>query len=170
MLANLLAMVASTFQPMGENKLKKYEIQMLYMSDVSYNIEAIQFFNDDKHINNFMAIQKVFTSQWIKEEQKQPTHEDQPPQQDEYVYGYLQLNTNKIPRGVIELQRLFDRDVVQKNRPKEHINAKETDKVNLGSEQDLKYILLGKSCIGKLREDIIQAYREYINMIAQMYD
>ena len=61
---------------------------------------------------------------------------------DEYINGFLQLKTNKLPKGLIELERLFDQDVVQENQPREHIDLEEIDKVNLGIEQDLKYILL----------------------------
>lgn len=75
-----------------------------------------------------------------------------------------------MPRGVIELERLFDQDVIQGNRPREHINAKEIDKVNLGTEQLPRYILLGKTCVGKQRERIVNACKEYVDVIAWTYE
>lgn len=106
----------------------------------------------------------------MEEEQEHPLLEDQLIEEDEYVDGYLHLKTNKLLKGVIELEIVFDEDVIQENKQKEHINAEEIQMINLGTWQDPKYILLGKSCIGKLREKIIKAYWEYINMIFETYD
>lgn len=93
--------------------------------------------------------QRIFTTQQIEDDgEKQPIEEEQCLLEDEYIDIFLQLKTNKLPKGVIELERLFDQDVVQENRPKEHIRAEEIEKVNMGIEQDPKYILLGKTCIG----------------------
>lgn len=61
---------------------------------------------------------------------------------------------------MIELERLFDQDIVQENRPKEHTNAEETNKVNLETNQDPRYILLGKTCTDKQKEEIVSTCKE----------
>lgn len=67
------------------------------------------------------------------------------------------MKTNKLPRGIIDLERVFDQDVVQENRPKEQIDVEEIEKMNLAINQDPRYILIGKTCKGKLKEEITKA-------------
>lgn len=59
---------------------------------------------------------------------------------------------------------------MQENIPREHIEAEQIEKINLGTDQDPKCILIGKACQGKLREDIIKDCRECIDVIACTYD
>lgn len=73
------------------------------------------------------------------------------------IDGIIQLKNNKLPRGIIDVERLFNQDLVQENIPKEHIEVEQIEKINLGIDQDPKYILIGKTCQGKVREDIIKA-------------
>lgn len=113
-----------------------------------------------------MGNEKVFASQDIGEEQAQPCEDRQKEEEDEFVDGTLQLKTNTLPQGIIDLERLFDQDLVQENIPKEHIEVEETEKINLGTDQDPRCILIGKTYQRKIREDILNAYQEYIDVIA----
>lgn len=70
--ANSLAVAASTFQPVEDRRLKQITIQMLYSPSVPNNIKTIQVFNDDQHIQSFMADKRIFNSQQIGEEQVKP--------------------------------------------------------------------------------------------------
>lgn len=47
-------MAASTFQPVQGSKIKKFEIWMLHTLIVPDNIEAIQVFDNDSQIKDFM--------------------------------------------------------------------------------------------------------------------
>lgn len=69
--ADSLAVAASTFQSVEDTRLKQITIHMLYSPSVPNNIETLQVFNDDHHIQSFMGSKRVFLSQEIKEEQAQ---------------------------------------------------------------------------------------------------
>jgi len=109
---NSLAVVASTFQPLENNKLKRFTIQMLYSPSVPDNIGAIQIFDEDKQIENFMASKRVFISQRIEDKSTKKDEGHSKDDNDEYVEDILQLKTNKLLRGIIDLERLFDQDVI----------------------------------------------------------
>ena len=134
--ADSLAVVASTFQPVEDRRLKQFNIKMLYSPSVPDNIGTFQVFSDDQQIQDFMNNERVFAFQNIGEEQAQPSGDHPKEEEEEFIDGILQLKTNTLPRGIIDLERLFDQDLVQENIPKEHIEVEETEKVNLGTEQD----------------------------------
>lgn len=58
---------------------------------------------------------------------------------------FLQLKINKLLRGIIDIERLFDQYLMQENITKEHIEVEQIEKINLGIDQDPRYILIGKT-------------------------
>lgn len=79
-------------------------------------------------------------------------------EEDEFIDGIIQLQMNKLMIGIIDLERLCDQDMLQDNIPKKHIKVEQIEKINLGMDKDPKYILIGKTYQGKIREDIIKSY------------
>lgn len=54
---------------------------------------------------------------------------------------------------------------MQENIVKENIEAEKIEKINLGIDQDPKYILISKTYQVKIREDIMKAYHDHIDVI-----
>jgi len=61
---------------------------MLYFPSVPNNIETLQVFNDNHHIQSFMGSKRIFLSQEIEEEQAQQEGNHQV-EEDELIDGIL---------------------------------------------------------------------------------
>jgi len=74
---------------------------------------------------------------------------------------FLQLKNNFIPKGLVPLEKLFDRDDVCVNPIVLHKdeNSKE---FNIGTERDLKIIKLSKQISPKCKEEYLQLFKEYM--------
>lgn len=65
----------------------------------------------------------------------------------------FQLKGNRIPRGLVSLERLFDRNdrYVKENVSQTANTSGEYEKINLGDENNPKMVNLGKCCNPKER-------------------
>lgn len=67
-----------------------------------------------------------------------------------------QLNTNKIPCGLVSLENMFswkDEGLISKKDPDPEV-IKEYDKINVGSENDPKWIFIGRACFLEERDKL----------------
>ena len=98
-MADELAVAASAMQPC-ENLIKgESKLEIIFIPAVPDNIEHWQVFHDDSQIINFLNNINEFAEcdiDWKTEEDKD--------------VEIVDLASNVIPRGVIPLERLFDRD------------------------------------------------------------
>ena len=61
--------------------------------------------------------------------------------------GILNLKTNTIPKGMVELEHIFDRDESTLNRRvTQEKGIKECDSYNLGTDEEPKMVQIGKAC------------------------
>ena len=69
----------------------------------------------------------------------------------------MNLRTNTIPKGMIELERIFDADrsISLKYQSTE---GGECEKVNLGTRENVKNVFIGKVCTPNKKGGNIEAY------------
>jgi hypothetical protein len=85
------------------------------------------------------------------------------------AHEIVQLSTNRIPKGLVPLERLFDNnDVVVKLQSGE----KESDvfQYNVASEQDPKHVNLASHLSKKQKADYGELLREFADIFAWQYD
>lgn len=117
-----------------------------------------------------MANSRVFISQALEDESSNSNLEHDGALVEETLDdGVIQLKTNKIPRGIVTLERLFDHDMIC-HQVTARIDVEDVETVNLGTESEPKNILFGKSCIEAERVEIIHIIQEFIDIIAWKYE
>lgn len=121
--ANLLAQAASSLEPLAMQGLKKFTMELVSTPAVPDNIKNFQVFDDDKQILDFLTSSGVFEAQIIDEEETEEAEFD--------TKGILNLKTNVIPKGMVELERLFDPDKLSRNQSTQ---GNDCEAVNLGTE------------------------------------
>lgn len=102
--------------------LKKFTVELLSTPAIPNNIKNFQVFDDDKQILDFLTCSGVFEAQIIDEEETEEAKCD--------TEGILNLKTNVIPRGMVELERLFDTDKLSRNQSTQ---GNDCEAVNLGT-------------------------------------
>ena len=71
--------------------------------------------------------------------------------------GIWNLKTNTIPRGMVELERIFDKDEsTKKRRPSPKVGNNDCDSFNLGLEEDPHMVKIGKVCMEQERQEMLQ--------------
>lgn len=103
-----LAVSAALLVPHSDFTTYTYRVELVYRSFVPNNSESWQVFENDKQILNFLKCADIFTSLFY-EGSEVSCKEFSPDTQDELNNGVLQLKGNKIPKGLVFLECLFDR-------------------------------------------------------------
>ena len=81
----------------------------------------------------------------------------------------VQLKTNKIPKGLVALETIFDnQDRVQANTSK--YDARDLEEINLGTKETPKKVYIGKKLSPKIRQNLIDLLRKYRHVFAWSYD
>jgi len=114
--ANSLAKAARTFVPPTILKLK-YHIEMKHRTSIPNNVQHWQVFEDDEQIKQFLEMVDEFSETHIDQENHNNPiwimQEDENPEKfhDKIAnHRMLVLKNNHIPKGMIPLERLFDKD------------------------------------------------------------
>ena len=71
--------------------------------------------------------------------------------------GIWNLKTNTIPRGMVELERMFSKDELVKQRISPlDMGNEDYDSFNLGLEEEPHMVKIGKVCIEQERQDMLK--------------
>lgn len=88
--------------------------------------------------------------------------------------GIMQLKGNKIPRGLVSLEYMFDRNDAYKNnkddKSREAQDSGGYEKVNIGTDNEPKYINLGKCCPRTKKKKFISLLVEFKDVFSWSYD
>ena len=80
----------------------------------------------------------------------------------------IQLKNNSIPKGLVPLEDLFDKNDVAKN-PKVTPNSEEVEDFNIGTDAEPKMINLSKDLVSENRQKYITLMKEVSNVFAWSY-
>ena len=113
-MADSLTVAASTFRP-PRNPLLRYEVEERYRPSIPDNIKHWQVFEDEEKMNRFLETVGEFSNMEIDADEEKVEPKDTSERNwEEKVAGskVLQLKGNIIPRGLVPLEILFDKNDV----------------------------------------------------------
>ena len=162
-----LAVAASTFHP-PQNPLLRYEIEVRYRPSIPDNIKHWQVFEDEEQVKRFLKIVGEFSNMEIdsceEEEEAENTSENK---WEEKVAGHkvLQLKGNVIPRALVPLERLFNRNDVPL-QPNKVVEENQVEDLYLGTNADPKIVKLSKKVPEEYKElyqNLFHSYKDCLH-------
>jgi hypothetical protein len=170
-----LVVAASTFRPPEVSNLK-YEIEMKYKPSIPDNVKHWQVFEDDQQIKKFLEMIDEFSTTHIDQEDdqnneqiNQNSHPD-PKLQDMIAnHKMMVLRNNQIPKGLVPLEKLFDKDDIVV-KPIVHPQKEEVEDHNIGTEQEPRYIKLSKFLPVDQKVKYIDLFKEFTEVFAWSYE
>jgi hypothetical protein len=123
----------------------KYDVEVKYRPYIPYNVKNLKVFEDDLETKIFLETVDEFSSSHI--DQDQDTEEN--PHADIFLnkivdHHIVQLPNNQIPKGLVPLERLFDKNDIDV-KVKGSTEYVDVTGFNLGIEDDTKYVKLSRS-------------------------
>ena len=106
MVVDALAILASALQPVKRTKLKQFSVELVVVPSILENIIKFQVFQDNQHILEFIVCNCHFKRQDIDDTPDDKPENDEFEDEDEI----LNLKTNTIPKGMVELEHIFYHD------------------------------------------------------------
>jgi ribonuclease HI len=168
-LADSLATSASNFKVPLPPKIR-YDVEVKYRPSIPDNVKHWKVFEDDLEIKKFLETIEEFSEM----------HIDQDSVSEEELDGgnflikiaerdIVQLPNNHIPRGLVPLERIFDRnDVSVKGEVSEEDTG--TIQCNIGTEDEPNLIKLSRSLIEEQRSEYIGLLKEFDDVFAWTYE
>jgi hypothetical protein len=104
--------------PIGPNI--KYQVEIKHRTTILENIKHWQVFSDDLELQIFLHTIDEFSNISIDQESQEDENEELKGQQASHLlkivvgHDIAELKTNHIPKGLVPLERLFDRNDVYK--------------------------------------------------------
>ena len=119
-------------------------MELVAIPSILDNITNFQVFQDDQHILEFVLSNQIFEGQIIDTEPEEDKERGDPDQKEEEMIGdngIWNLKANTIPKGMVELKRMFDNDESTKiRRPPPERGSDECVLVNLVISEDPRMV------------------------------
>jgi hypothetical protein len=148
----------------------KYDVELKYRPSIPNNIKNWKLFEDDLEIIRFLDTVDDCFALHINQE---PDSETGPHANvflkkivDHYIF---KLPSNHIPKGLVPLERLFDRnDVAVKGK----LSGEDVDvaECNIGTEKNPKFVKLSSSLSRELRAEYTELLKEFADVFAWTYE
>ena len=163
-MADLLENIAVKLDDITFASISKIETQIRPF--VPNNVQNWQVFEDDKDILRFLNYENMLSGQEIG----CATYVENINGKDT-IFGQevVQLKTNKIPKGLVVLEIFFDNQDKSKIDTSKY-DAKDLEKVNLGTKETPKKVYIGKKLSPKIKHNLIDLLRKYRHVFAWSYD
>jgi hypothetical protein len=164
-----LAVSASNFKIPLPPKLK-YDVEVRYRPSIPDNAKHWKVFEDDLEINIFHETVEEFSALHI--DQDQDTEKN--PHADIFLnkiadHKIVQFPSNHIPKGLVPLEILFDRNDVAL-KVKGSNEESDVTKCNLGTEKNPKYVKLSSSLSKEQRYEYVKLLKEFADVFAWKYE
>jgi hypothetical protein len=168
-MADSLATLASNFKVPLPPKFR-YDVEVKYRPSIPDNVKHCKVFEDDLEVKKFLETVEEFSEM----------HIDQDSVSEEELDGgnflnkiaernIVQLPSNHIPRGLVPLESLFDRnDVSLKGESMEGDTG--TVQCNIGTESEPKFVKLSRSLTEERRSEYTRLLREFADVFAWTYE
>jgi ribonuclease HI len=168
-LADSLAISASNFKVPLPPKFR-YDVEVKYRPSIPDNIKHWKVFEDDLEIKKFLETVEEFSEMHIDQDSISEEKLDGGNFLNKIVeHNILQLPNNHIPRGLVPLERLFDRNDVSLRG---EISDDDTGTIqcNIGTENEPKIVKLSRSLTKEQRSEYIGLLREFVDVFAWTYE
>jgi ribonuclease HI len=164
-----LAVSASNFRVPLPPKLK-YDVEVKYRPSIPDNVKHWKVFENDLEIKIFLETFDEFSTLHIDQD---PDSEIDP-HVDIFLnkianHHIVQLPSNHIPKGLVPLERLFDRnDVAVKGK----VSNKDVEvaECNIGTEKEPKFVKLSSSLTRKQRVEYAELLKEFADVFSWTYE
>jgi hypothetical protein len=150
-LVGSLAIVSITFK-VPQKVQASYEIQIKHRPSILDNIKHWQVFEDDQEIKIFMECVEEFVD--IQVDQEEDIVETAKKKSFQNTFAgqkIMELKTNRIPKGLVPLEKLFD---------KNYLYLKSNNKVDTGSIMDCKMGIKGDPKMVKISKSLSEEERK----------
>jgi ribonuclease HI len=154
-LADNLVVSASTLQLFKEIGL--YKVEVNYRPSLPDNLEHWQVFDNESQILCFLQNEGEFSEAQINLLAEKVNIE------------IIDIADEPLPKGIVPLEDLFDRNDMYKGKPSSKIND-EIIEFNIGTEESPKMIKFGKGTTTDEREKLISLIREFKDVFAWSYE
>lgn len=154
-MADLLANVSIKPKEISFAGISQIEIQN--RPSIPDNVENWKVFEDDKDIINFLLSEDKYHGQEMDCSDLIETIDGK-----ETIFGHaiMQLKNNKVPKGLIVLESIFD----NQDRVKSGVNdpkPQEIEKINIGTDEAPRKVYIGQNLSAELRKTLIDFLRKY---------
>jgi ribonuclease HI len=168
-MADSLVVSTSKFRVPLPPKLK-YDVDVKYRPSIPNNVKHWKVFEDDLEIKIFLETVDEFYASHIDQDRDI----EEIPHDDIFLnkivdHHIAQLPSNHIPKGLVPLERLFDRnDVAVKIKGSTENN--DVTECNLGIEEDPKYVKLSNSLSKEQRAEYVKLFKEFVDVFFWSYE
>jgi ribonuclease HI len=146
------------------------EVEIRYRPSVPDNVKHWRVFEDDQEIEKFLQSIDEFSAVHIDEDpDEEPDHHPEELLNKVADHQIIQLPSNHIPRGLIPLEILFNRnDVSVKGR----ISGDDADttECNIGTSEEPRLVKLSKSLTEEQRIGYTRLLREFADVFLWTYE
>jgi hypothetical protein len=146
-----------------------YELQVKYRPSLPDNVKFWKFFDDVAKLKIFLEVMDEFADLQIDLENEHDEEVEKPKLRIKIgAHEMVQLSTNRIPKGLVPLERLFDNnDVAVKLEKKEEDSY--VFQFNVASEEDPKYVNLASHLSEEQKVDYGKLLKEFSDNFAWQY-
>jgi hypothetical protein len=164
-----LAVSTSNFRVPLPPKLR-YDVGVKFRPSIPNNVKQWKVFEDDLEIKIFLETVDEFSALHIDQDLDFEIN----PHADVFMkkianHNIVQLPNNHIPKGLVPLERLFDRnDVVVKGKiSNDDVGVAEC---NIGTEEDPKFVKLSSNLLREKRAEYTELLREFVDVFSWTYE
>ena len=149
-LADSLAVSACAFIPPFPPQLN-YEIKMRHRPSLPDNVKFWKVFEDDAELTRFLGVVDEFADLQIDNENENDEEDSKPKLRNRFgSHEIIQLSTNRIPKGLVPLEKLFDHNDVAVKLEKKEDDA-DTFQFNVSDGKDPRFVNLASHLDEKQR-------------------
>jgi hypothetical protein len=164
-----LAVSTSNFRFPLPHKLK-YDVEVKYRPSIPNNVKHWKVFEDDLEVKRFLETIDEFSALHIHKDLDSEIN----PHADVFLnkitnHHIVQLPSNHSPKGIVPLERLFDRnDVAVKGKvSNEDVDV---DECNIGTEKDPKFVKLSSILSREQRVGYAKLIKEFSDVFSWTYE
>jgi hypothetical protein len=172
--ANSLALTASTFMPpIGPNI--KYQVEIIHRTTIPYNIKHWKVFSDDLELQTFLHTIDEFSNISIDHKSQEDKNEKLEDQQSSHLlkivagHDIVELKTNHIPRGIVPLEILFERNDVYKGTAMNNQEGEVTE-CNIGTTENPNIIKMSKALAAEQKNRYVSLIKKFVDTFAWSYE
>jgi hypothetical protein len=167
--ADSLATSASNFKVPLPPKFR-YDMEVKYKCSIPNNVKHWKVFKDDLEIKRFLETIEEFSEMHIDQDSFSEEKLDGGNFLNKIVErNIVQLPSNHIPRGLVPLERLFDRDdVALKGEISE--DGVDTTQCNIGTENEPKFFKFSRSLTKEQRDEYTKLLRDFADVFSWTYE
>jgi hypothetical protein len=162
---NYLATSASSFKVPLPPKLR-YDVEVKCRPSIPDNVKNCKVFEDDLEIKRFLETVEEFSALHIDQDPVSKAKIDDGNFLSNIAErDIVQLPNNHIPKGLVPLERIFDRnDVALKGKISN--DDGDTTQCNIGTENEPKFVKLSRSLTKEKRVKYVELLREFVDVFA----